>query len=245
MQTTLKNPTLISSLLILAWAQSPLIRAAEHMHDHGDNPLLGYLLVDHLEAYNDDEDTVYALDARGWIGKDLDKFWLKTDVAYSDGETQEAEIQALYSRGLSAYWDVQMGLRHDERPTPSRDWVVLGMQGLAPYWFEVNTALFIGQSADVAARVQLEYELLFTQQLILTPEVTVDFYGQNDVETGTGAGLSQVNAGLRLRYEIRREFAPYLGVTWTRAFGNTADFLQNHAEEARDTQWVIGFRAWL
>ncbi|RYD99067.1 MAG: hypothetical protein EOP50_04500, partial [Sphingobacteriales bacterium] len=131
MHTTLKNSALISSLLILAWAQSPLIRAAEHMHDHGDNPLLGYLLVDHLEAYNDDEDTVYALDAQGWIGKDLDKFWLKTDVAYSDGETKEAEIQALYSRGLSAYWDVQMGLRHDERPTPSRDWVVLGMQCLA------------------------------------------------------------------------------------------------------------------
>ncbi|HEY6528031.1 MAG TPA: copper resistance protein B [Cellvibrionaceae bacterium] len=244
MQTKLVTSAVISILLVLTLAHSPLSAAAEHMHDHGDNPLLGYILVDHLEAYKDDENTVYALDAQGWVGKDLEKFWLKTDVSYSDGKTQEAEIQALYSRALLPFWDMQMGVRHDARPAPSRDWLVLGVQGLAPYWFDINTALFIGQSADVAARVQMEYELLLTQQLILTPDVTADFYGQNDAETGTGAGLSEVNAGMRLRYEIKREFAPFLGVNWTRAFGNTADFLQSHEEAVSDTQWVIGIHAW-
>jgi len=139
---------------------------------------------------------------------------------------------------------VQFGLRQDFQPSPSRSWVVFGFQGLAPYFFEVDTALFIGESGRTALRLEAEYELLFTQRLILTPEVEINFYGQNDRDLGLGSGLSDLEAGLRLRYEVRREFAPYIGVNWNKSFGNTADFARDEGEDTDDFQWVIGLRAW-
>ncbi len=137
-----------------------------------------------------------------------------------------------------------MGLRKDFQPTPSRSWAVLGVQGLAPYLFEVDTAVFLGESGRTALRLEAEYEILFTQRLILSPEIEVNFYGQNDEATGTGSGLSDVEFGLRLRYEIRREFAPYIGVNWFKKFGNTADFSRLEGAEVSDTQIVLGVRAW-
>jgi copper resistance protein B len=153
-------------------------------------------------------------------------------------------LQALYSRAIAPYWDLQLGLRHDFQPSPSRSWGVIGIQGIAPYFFEVDTALFIGESGQTALRVEAEYELLFTQKLILTPEVELNFYGQDDKDLNIGSGLSDLEAGLRLRYEIRREFAPYIGVNWNKSFGNTADFASAEGEDTDDVQWVVGLRAW-
>jgi len=115
---------------------------------------------------------------------------------------------------------------------------------LAPYFFELDTALFIGESGRTAFRVQAEYELMFTQKLILTPEVEINFYGQNDVDLEIGSGLSDIEAGLRLRYEVRREFAPYIGVNWNKRFGNSADFSRSSGKSVDDFQWVVGVRAW-
>jgi len=158
--------------------------------------------------------------------------------------TLKAEIQALYSRAIAPFWDVQIGLRQDLKPEPERAWGVIGIQGLAPYFFDIDAALFIGDSGATAARLSAEYELMLTQKLVLAPEVTLNFYGQNDIERLSGSGLSDATAGLRLRYEIRREFAPYIGVNWTRSFGNSAEFVRAHGESTRDTQWVAGIRAW-
>lgn len=232
--------TACASLLLPA----TLALADDHPHDHGDNPMLTRVIIDQLEMRDSEGQNPMALEAQAWIGKDLNKLWLKIDVERREGKTEEAEVQALYSRALAPFWDIQMGVRYDNKPTPIRTWGVIGVQGLAPYWFDIDTALFIGESGHTAARFSAEYELLFTQQLILTPNVEVNMYGQNDEETGTGSGLSDVTTGLRLRYEIRRELAPYIGVNWHKKFGNTADFVKSHGEAVSDTELVVGLRIW-
>lgn len=228
--------TLATSLLL--GSGSPVLAGGK------DDPLLTKVLIDQLEVRNADEANPWVLSGQAWIGKDLQKLWFKADLERADGETEEAELQALYSQAIAPFWDVQIGLRQDFQPTPSRSWGVIGLQGLAPYFFEVDTALFFGENGRTAFRLEAEYELLFTQRLILTPEVEINLYGQNDVELGVGSGLSDMEAGLRLRYEIRREFAPYIGVNWSKSFGNTADFARNEGKDTNDLQWVIGFRAW-
>ena len=247
-----RNTTpLCKTLLVCALAWPLLSQAADHSahmdeakHDHGDNPLLVYGAIDHLETVLDGGEEVYALDAQGWIGKDLDKLWLKTDLTQTAGTLEEAEVQALYSRAVSAYWDLQLGLRHDAKPSPSQDWLVIGVQGLAPYWFDVDAALFIGSAGQTSARLTAEYELLITQQLILSPEVGLTFYGQNDPSRAIGAGLAEATASLRLSYAFWREFAPYVGINWRGHYGNTAEFIRQHGEKAQQTEGVIGLQAW-
>ena len=232
-----KRGTFLSALLLLG-AVNLALAGVE------DDPLLGKVMIDQLEVRDADENNPVVLAAQGWLGKDLQKLWFKADVERVDGETEEAELQALYSQAIAPYWDVQVGMRQDFQPTPSRTWAVIGLQGLAPYFFEIDTALFIGESGRTALRLEAEYELLFTQRLILTPEIEVNIYGQNDADIGIGSGLSDIEAGLRLRYEIRREFAPYIGVNWNKSFGDTADFARSAGEETDDLQWVIGVRVW-
>jgi copper resistance protein B len=236
------------TLLLAMTAASSNAEEHEHQHDHGDDPLLTHVIIDQLEKRYGDDANPTILDSQMWVGKDINKLWLKADLELDDGKTQESEIQALYSRAISSYWDGQIGIMHSsgvDAAEPNRNWGVIGLHGLAPYWFDVDTALFVGESGRVAARFSVEYELLFTQKLILSPEIEMNFYGQNDTETGTGSGLSDVNAGLRLRYEIRREFAPYVGLNWHKTFGNTAEFAKITGEPVSDTTWVIGLRAWL
>lgn len=216
----------------------------EHVHDHGDNPIVTKVMFDQLELRNADGANQNVIEAQAWIGKDVDKFWLKMDVEKRDSETENAEVQALYSHAIAPYWDLQMGIRQNLKPTPARTWGVLGVQGLAPYFFDVDAAVFVGEAGRSAARFSAKYDLLFTQRLILSPEVDVNIYGQNDIQTGTGSGLSDINVGLRLRYEIRRELAPYVGVNWNKKFGATADFATAKKEVVSDTEWVLGLRFW-
>ena len=234
------------AILLTASALSPSLANAhgDSMHDHGDNPVLTKVMFDQLELREQDGEHSSVIDAQAWIGKDLHKFWLKVDGEKYGGKTQDAEVQALYSRAIAPYWDLQLGLRRDIKPEPKNNWGVIGVQGLAPYFFDVNAALFIGDSGRTAARFSAEYDLLFTQRLILSPEIEFNFYGQNDSERITGSGLSDINAGLRLRYEIYRELAPYIGINWERKFGSTADFARTSGENISDTEWVLGLRAW-
>ena len=209
-----------------------------------DDPTLIMVKADQLEwRAKDGPDAAY-FQGEGWIGKDLNKIWFKGEYEHSDGSTEEAELQALYSRAVAPFWDAQLGIREDFKPDPSRSWLAFGFQGLAPYWFEVDTAMFVGESGRTAFRLEAEYEILFTQRLILSPEIEINAYGKNDESTGTGSGLSDAQLGLRLRYEIRREFAPYIGVNWYKKYGNTADFAREEGEGVSDTSIVIGIRAW-
>ena len=209
-----------------------------------DDPLLTLVKIDQLEKTDIGDDNDTAWQAQAWIGKDLNKLWFKTEGEIVDGDVEEAEFQLLYSRAIAPFWDAQIGWRHDVKPTPNRDWLTIGVQGLAPYFFETDVALFIGEKGNVGLRTQFEYEFLLTQRWILSPEIEANFFSKNDSDVAIGSGLSEVNVGLRLRYEIKREFAPYIGVEWTKNYGNTADYIAAEGGDSSELQWVLGLRAW-
>jgi copper resistance protein B len=211
---------------------------------HDEEPVLSMVLVDRFEHRSTDAGSALHWDAQGWIGKDFDKLWLKTEGDRRDGRTDDASLEVLYDRAVAGFWDLQAGVRHDFEPGPERTWVAVGMQGLAPYAFDVEATAYIGDEGRTAARLKAYYELLFTQRLILEPSIEANAYGKDDVERGLGSGLSNLELGLRLRYEIRREFAPYIGVAWTRRYGGTADLLRAQGEPTSDTTFVAGLRIW-
>ena len=210
-----------------------------------DSQIFSFLLIDQLEYQMKDGDDSLYWDAEGWIGTDYNRLWVKTegDKIFGD-DVEEAEVQVLYSRFIAPFWDLQAGLRYDFRPNPSRSFAVLGVEGLAPYWFEVEAAGFISDDGDVSARVEAEYEILFTQRLIAQPLLEVNLAAQDVEELGIGSGFTDIELGLRLRYEIRREFAPYIGFSWTRRLGNTADFTRDEGEDVGDLAVVAGVRLW-
>jgi copper resistance protein B len=208
-----------------------------------DDPILSMFMIEQLEIRDADGSNPLTWEGEAWIGKDLNKLWFKTEGERVNGQTEELEVQALYSRAIAPYWDIQAGLRKDFKPQ-GRDWGVVGLKGLAPYFFEADLALFVGNNGRSAARIQGEYELLLTQKTILTPEIELNLYGKDDPEIGIGSGLSDVSISLRLRHEFRREFAPYIGVEWSKKLGDTADFARADGNDVSDTQFVAGIRAW-
>lgn len=208
-----------------------------------DDPLLSKVKIDQLEQRNGDEDP-FVVEAQAWVGYDLDKIWLKTEAERVEGDNESVELQLLYSKAITAYWNLQLGARQDYEPTPKRNWAVVGFQGVAPYYIEIDTALFIGESGRASVRFKAEHELMLTQRLVLIPEIKLDFFGKTDEETETGSGLSKAEVGLRLAYEIKREFAPYIGVNWERKYGATARYSKDEGGSTNDTQFVIGLKAW-
>ncbi len=219
--------------------------ARDDMHrEHGDMTTYSFLL-DRLEWRNRNGRDGYAWDAQGWIGGDIDKLWVKTEGEGAFGEAVEsAEVQALWSHAIDPWFDLQAGIRHDFRPDPERTHFVLGVQGLAPYWFEVDAAAFLSNKGDVTARIEAEYDQRITQRLILQPRVEFDLAAQDVPALGIGSGLSTAEAGLRLRYEMGPEFAPYIGVEYERAFGDTASFRRAAGEKAGGWNFLLGLRAW-
>lgn len=202
-------------------------------------------LADQLEYRIEDGDDGYKWDLQGWYGGDYNKLWLKSEGEGTFGEAAEqAEVQALYSRALDPWFNLQVGVRQDFRPDPERTHLVLGIQGLAPYWFEVDGALFLSNKGDLTARFEAEYDQRITNRLILQPLLEFDLAAQDVPEIGVGSGLSSIETGLRLRYEIVPEFAPYVGVEYERKFGDTADFARAAGEEVGGWALLLGIRSW-
>ena len=163
---------------------------------------------------------------------------------FADGELEDAGTELLWGHAVAAYWGSQLGLRYDSGEGPDRTWVAFGIQGLAPYWFEVDATGYVGDEGRTAFNLEVEYELLLTQRLILQPRIEVDWYGKSDSARGVGSGFSEASLGLRLRYEVLREFAPYIGLNWWKKFGDTANFAQAAGQETDDLQVTLGIRAW-
>ncbi len=206
---------------------------------------VGAVMIDQLEATSVNGEEGYAWDAQGWYGGDIHRFWWKSEgEGEFGGALEEAELQALYSRAFTPYFDFQTGLRQTYRPEGDRTDLVVGVQGLAPYWFELDAAAFLSNKGELTARAEAEYDQRITQRLILQPRAEVNLSAEDIPELGIGAGLSTLQVGARLRYEIRREFAPYVGVEWTRSFGATRDFAEARGRSAEDTRVVVGVRAW-
>lgn len=203
-----------------------------------------FILLDRLEYRSQAGPNLRTWDGQGWIGGDMNKFWFKTEGENeAGGRTDRAEVQALYARRISPFWYVQAGVRRDWRSGISRDSAVVGVQGLAPYWFQVEAMLF-GDRRGLSGRVELETDLLATQRLIFQPRIETQFAGYADRDRGVERGIEHVEAGLRLRYEIRRELAPYIGVSWTRKLGDTADLARARGERVRESSIVAGIRVW-
>lgn len=220
-----------------------MAKAREHLFEGHGAQINWLALGEEFEWTEEDE---LALEAQGWIGGDIHKLWLKTEAEYSDSaSTFEAiELQVLYSRAIHPFWDLQFGVRSDAEPGPSRQYATLGVQGLAPYLFEIDAALFLSDEGDVSARFEAEYELMLTQRLILQPKIELDLAASDDAATGVFAGLNHAEAALRLRYEFRREIAPYLGIVYESAYGDARDALRAANESASDTSLVAGIRVW-
>lgn len=213
--------------------------------DMGDDARHGMLLLDQLEvAHSRNGGNAAVIDGEAWHGGDLDKLWLKFEGEHAGDRWQDLRTEALWDHAVATYWSTQLGARHDFGEGPGRTWAAFGMQGLAPYWFETEATFYVGQSGRTAARVQVEYDELLTQRLILQPRIEVNLYGKDDPQRGIGSGLSDAAVSVRLRYEIRREFAPYVGVVWRQQFGSTAGFARARGEHTDDLQFVAGFRIW-
>ena len=187
----------------------------------------------------------YRWDGEAWYGGDINRLTVKSEGEGSFGEgIEETETQLLYSRAIGAYFNAQAGVRQDFGPGPDRTYAAIGFEGLAPYWFEVEGALFLSTKGDLLGRIEGYYDQRITQRLILQPMAELNLSAQNVRESGIGAGLSDVELGLRLRYEVIREFAPYVGVEWSRKLGDTARFARAVGEDASKFSLVAGVRVW-
>ncbi len=202
-------------------------------------------VADRIETGFSEGDESYLWDVQGWYGGDIHRLWLKSEgEGLFDGSAEAVELQALYSRAVTPFFDLQAGLRYDVRPDPERAHLVLGMQGLAPYLFEVDAAAFLSDEGDLTARIEGEYDLRITRRLLLQPRLELEVAAQDVPELAIGSGFSSVEAGLRLRYEVRRELAPYVGVGWERKLGSTEELARDAGDDASGWRIILGLRGW-
>ncbi|HWI16761.1 MAG TPA: copper resistance protein B [Vicinamibacterales bacterium] len=210
------------------------------VHDRAINYMF---LFDQLE-WQGNADGGLNLDALNWIGGDRNRLWIRSELESERSRVENAFVDVLYGRAIARWWDVVAGVRQDFGVGPGRTWVGGGIQGVAPYWFEVEATAYVGEGGRTHARFEIEYELLLTNRLILQPLLESEFYGKSDPERALGAGLSTIETGLRMRYEFKREFGPYVGITWNRKMFGTADFARAEGERVGAARLAFGLRTW-
>ena len=201
------------------------------------------LLGDRLE-YNE-QANAGVFDLQAWYGTTFDRLVVKTEGDFSEGSLEENQTDILWGHAVSAYWDTQAGVRLDyNKEGENRQWLAFGLQGLAPYWFELDMTAYVGERGNTAFTLEAEYELLLTQKLIIQPRAEITLYGKNDKQNELGSGLSSSAIGFRVRYEFTRQFAPYIGVEWSNKFGNTADYATSSGQSNNNTAFVAGIKFW-
>ncbi len=227
-----------------AWSDGYTYETVPHPRE-ADEMAFGTLLADRFERFVGRNENAIAYDLQGWYGPDYDRLVFKAEGDVDGGRVQESRTELLWGHAWAPFWDTQLGLRYDAGlGRPGEGWLALGVEGLAPYWFDVETTLYIGEGGQAGFRFDASYELLFTQRLVLQPRLEADWFRRADDRRERGAGLANLTAGLRLRYEIRREFAPYVGVEWAGAFGGTATSIRNGGGDSKDLRAIAGLRFW-
>lgn len=211
-----------------------------HAHEHG-RTVFAFLMVDRLERW-DDGAGGEAWGVKGWVGSDEHRLWLRSEGEREGGKLADADLEVLYGRPVARWWDLQAGLRRTYGPGPSRTAAALGVSGIAPGKFEIEATGYLDEDGRLSARAEAAYTLLVTNRLILEPRIEAGWQAREDRDRGLGAGLSSLETGLRLRYEIDRRFAPYLGVVRVRNFGETADLRRADGEATGETRVVAGVR---
>lgn len=228
------------------WGREAMERGRDFLREeHGGLPAYRFL-VDRAETRVRDGRDDYLFDVQAWYGGDIDKLWLKGELEGGWGKKLEhAEIQALWSHAINPWFDLQTGVRFDPQPGPNRSHLVLGVEGLAPYWWEVEGTLFLSNKGEITARAEAEYDLRITQKLILQPRAEVDLSLQDVPELAIGSGLTSASLGTRLRYQLSPLVAPYVGVEYERAFGDARRFLRADGENLGGFKLLAGVRFWL
>jgi copper resistance protein B len=211
-----------------------------------ENPVLTHARLDQFEGRTSGSESEFRWDGEGWIGADMNKLRVKSEGFSDNGSISDGDHEALYDRPIPRlrYFDAQVGVRADLDSGPHRAWVALGIEGLAPGYFEIAPTLYIRDGGKVAGRVVASYELLFTQRWIAQPEAELNFYSKDDPARQIGSGLSDLDAGLRLRYEVSRKFAPYIGFAYDGKYGNTASYSRQAGETANGARFMFGLRIW-
>lgn len=237
------NIRIFAAALIMLGLSSPA-HAQENNHhpaDHQHGSEIWHMFTLETDYGAGQEGPVASWDLDGWIGTDENKLWLKSEGEDSDGSLEQAEFWALYSRNASDFWDAQIGLRHDTQPV-STSYLVLGIEGLAPYFVETEAHLFVSDEGDVSARLRREHDLLLTQRLIFQPYVEINLSAQDVEEQEIGAGFTEGEIGLQTRYEITRKFAPYVDLRYERKFGETSSIAKDSGEDNDDFIAAVGLR---
>jgi len=209
-----------------------------------DTHRFGKVMLDQLEWRDAREGAAVTWDAQGWYGGDYNKLWIKTEGERITGTTLNASTDLLLDHVVARWWDAQAGIRQDFGKGPARTWLALGVQGLAPYGLDVEATVYVGTAGRAAARLKADYDLLLTQRLILQPYGEANFYSKADPARQLGSGLSDIELSLRLRYEVRRELAPYVGVGWFKRFGGTAELARAAGEGGDELELIAGLRIW-
>ena len=226
------------------WGAGVMAPARDQLARENGAMTTGMVMLERLEARLREGHDAYLWDAQGWFGGDIDKLWLKSEgEGELGGSLESAEVQALWSHAIGPYFDLQAGVRADIEPQ-GRAHAVLGVQGLAPYMFEIDAAAFLSDKGDLTARIEAEYDQRLTQRLILQPRGEIALSAQGVPERELGAGATKIEAGLRLRYEIVREFAPYIGVGYEAAVGKTAELVRARGGDPDGVAVLLGLRAW-
>jgi copper resistance protein B len=199
------------------------------------------IFVENLEGVNGTRNGG-AWDVQGWYGGDFNKLWLKSEGERLGDRTSGSKVEVLWAHAILPYWDTQLGARYDFSGGPSREWLAFGIQGISPFWFDIEATGYVGDAGRTAARLKAEYDLYLTQRLVLKPEVELNAYGKADPDRNIGAGLSDGQFEVRLRYEFTRAFAPYVGFVWDHKFGATATDARREGDSAIDRRWVVGLQ---
>jgi copper resistance protein B len=211
-----------------------------------DSQIFIHVLLGQFEGRSNGPDNELRWDGEGWIGTDMNRLWLKSEGFTNNSTVSDGDHEALYDHPIPhmRYFDAQIGVRADLDSGPTRTWAAVGIEGLAPYYFEVAPTLYVRDGGHVAGRVTGSYDLLLTQRWIVQPEVELNFYSKDDPARRLGSGLSDLDTGVRLRYEISRKFAPYIGFGYTGKYGNTARYSRQVGETTSDHRFVFGLRLW-
>jgi copper resistance protein B len=215
-----------------------------HGHTVHDSAVHYFVLFDQFEGQAGDGSGGFSWDLKGWVGKDRNRLWFRSEGERA-GRLEQAQTNQLYGRAVARWWDVIAGVRLDTLPNTPRTAVALGVQGVAPYWFEIEASAYVETSGRTHVRFESEYDLLLTNRLVLQPLVEFEIYGRADPERRIDAGVSSGEIGLRLRYEVRREVAPYVGVVWNRKFFGTADLAEAAGERTSGARLAVGVRFWM
>jgi copper resistance protein B len=235
MPPALDQPELVTGM-------EPFVGGMPPVEDRG---VFAHALLNQNEGRYNGINTQYRWSGEAWAGTDYNRLWIRSEGTVAKGKVEDGIQEFLFSRAITTFFDLQGGLRSDLDSLPTRNWASLGIEGLAPGFFNIEATGYASAQGHLSARFEGYYDLLITNRLILQPQIELTFYSKSDPSREVGPGLSEIDAGLRLRYGFTRKLAPYIGVTYEGKYGQTANFAKQAGQSTSDFRFTFGLRIWL